>query len=981
MYYYTLAVLHHLPTPKILCDSILQAYMTEHEEPAVALKNGEGVYFDYGMHPGVRQEQPEADSYLHKPTNTTLLPSGQTGTSVNNGDNSAKKKKKKAKRRPIDATINDPNAEYPSSRVIKQAPNGDVIVESLEDEHDDHHDNLSASIWDNLTVEEQEELKRFWESLEEPEKVKLVKIDKKLILDLFRTFSLNQDGSQNSHHNSGAAASTLAGTPHHGCTCNSCGRQSSIIEAELEMIYDNHFDDIIDFIHEVRDIKDLNALPGLLFGGFHMLEEEHRMKKSRARRANNVPPPRITANASEIEHHNEQHPIASPEESLVPSGSSEVTNAAGSPSLAELLEKFRDENPNADWNLCAQLLQEFRANGNTEIDKDAFIKNFGNILSSGGSDISKIPENFASGISKVAEDFLNNDGKTFVEMVEALSGSRSERADTLRTLEEAQANGTSSDLQQPSIDEQFSLDQVGEQYINGRLAQLDGYVKDNLEEEYDYDTYDDPEYDDPEYDEQLSDTESEISEEEKMQEIRRLFLIQVIKLFQERLKNAYKEKLSQDRTRILIEELEAEENAKKKKELKKLKQKEKAKEKKRLQQLAKDEERKRKEEEEKAREEELRQKQEELRAEQKRRKEEARQKKEEEKRKRIEELRLKKEAELKRQEEKEKREREKKALKQESKVESAAKPIEETKEILNAVPEDDPTAELQNAILSGLEQLSIDESSAPVQPLPQLAPQLPSQLPSQIAPQLSTPLSTPLSTQLPAQLPHSSHIPSHHSQTTPFLNEMEMQSPVVSQATATHAPASRGLLWSQSTVNSNFTPFHDGGWNSRNSSIWGNGASSNIWSSQTPTLGGNSMNMCFHPGMANMPGLPNGLEASINSSDAIPLAGANTMSPSMSVPIPQSSTFSTTIENETVRSAAYQAFTMMQNASQLEFGLASAVKLYQTAKMIMATDVSYSQFLGLCRDENDSSYRFDYVYDDYGAVSHIKASVKSSLWN
>ena len=62
------------------------------------------------------------------------------------------------------------------------------------------------------------------------------------------------------------------------CACKYCGRRNSIIEEELESIYDNHFDDIIDFIHEVRDINDLNALPGLLFGGFHMLEEERRQK-------------------------------------------------------------------------------------------------------------------------------------------------------------------------------------------------------------------------------------------------------------------------------------------------------------------------------------------------------------------------------------------------------------------------------------------------------------------------------------------------------------------------------------------------------------------------------------------------------------------------------------------------------------------------------------------------------------------------------
>ena len=62
------------------------------------------------------------------------------------------------------------------------------------------------------------------------------------------------------------------------CACKYCGRRNSIIEEELESIYDNHFDDIIDFIHEVRDINDLNALPGLLFGGFHMLEEERRLQ-------------------------------------------------------------------------------------------------------------------------------------------------------------------------------------------------------------------------------------------------------------------------------------------------------------------------------------------------------------------------------------------------------------------------------------------------------------------------------------------------------------------------------------------------------------------------------------------------------------------------------------------------------------------------------------------------------------------------------
>ena len=39
----------------------------------------------------------------------------------------------------MQAHLNNPEDDYPTSRVIKQAPNGDVIVESLEDEDENHH--------------------------------------------------------------------------------------------------------------------------------------------------------------------------------------------------------------------------------------------------------------------------------------------------------------------------------------------------------------------------------------------------------------------------------------------------------------------------------------------------------------------------------------------------------------------------------------------------------------------------------------------------------------------------------------------------------------------------------------------------------------------------------------------------------------------------------------------------------------------------
>lgn len=1092
------------PHQKFCATQTSPSNMKEPDEPGVALKNGQGVHFDYHMHPEARKDLESTvvagESHLEMPISsnghngTIAVPEGY---GANSNGTSNKKKKKKSKKRHIDATINDPDAEYPTSRVIKQAPNGDVIVESLEDEHHDHHSNLSATIWDNLTIEEQEDLKRFWESLEEPEKVKLVKIDKKLILDLFRTFSSNQQGGQPTHHSPASSSTSLAGTPHHGCTCSSCGRRSSIIEAELEMIYDNHFDDIIDFIHEVRDIKDLNALPGLLFGGFHMLEEEHRMKKTRARRRSTDLQPQtrispITSSTDGPPEPTTTSNVSTPSHSESVSSPSPWTNA-----VAGLLEKFLQENPGASWNKCSQLFQEIQEAGNqvnsgngssegsdreNDDKKTAFLKDFGEMISGGFNDMTlgkqeQFHENFANGIHKIANDFLNNNGKSFVEMVEALSGSRSERADLLKSLQEIEDHSNQQEQpgtvreqieelhdEEPVIPEdiQNQPKEVVGQYVDQRINQL-SELRDRLEEEYDYDTYDDPEYDNQEYDEELSDTESEISEEEKMQEIRRLFLIQVIKLFQERLKNAYKEKLSQDRTRRLIEELEAEENAKKEKELKKLKQKEKAKEKKRLQQVAKDEERRRKEEEERAREEELRLKQEELRAEQKRRKEEARQKKEEEKRKRIEELRLKKEAEKKKQEEKERKERELKEKKERELKEKEEREMMEKKEQLkkeqqpkveqtqekpqappsqtsqsnpsvsdpissrqdNSVSSLDPTHDLQNAILSGLEQLSLGQ-----QPMSHILSQ-----PSQSI------------SQLPIQPP-----------SQPFLDMDQIRSPVTAPAMPTQAQmpqSARGLLWGQ-PVN-NFSPFSEGVWGSRNNSIWGNssmsggsigsgtmgsgtigsgtiGGSASIWGSQTPTLANTTMGMGLQSGINGIQGLslekengsasiagtpgnslpgnslppisrnslsgnsipgsipssiPGNLSGSLpgNLSGSIPgsLPGnlaANSlpgMSPSMSVPLPQP--FPANVDNEMIRTAAYQAFMLLQNSNQLEYGLAAAVKLYQTTILVLSMEVSFSQFLGLCRDDIESSYRFDYVYDDYGAVSHIKASLRSSLWN
>ena len=130
-----------------------------------------------------------------------------------------KKKKKKSKNKHkgspnVEATLNDPDVEYPTSRVIKQTPNGDVIIESLDEPSDAHTKSVTANIWDNATLEEQENLKAFWESLDEAQKIELVKIDKKSIMDIFKNESKTVNTLNNHQNNSntqGGLTSTSGG--------------------------------------------------------------------------------------------------------------------------------------------------------------------------------------------------------------------------------------------------------------------------------------------------------------------------------------------------------------------------------------------------------------------------------------------------------------------------------------------------------------------------------------------------------------------------------------------------------------------------------------------------------------------------------------------------------------------------------------------------------------------------------------------------
>ncbi|CAO1632056.1 unnamed protein product [Sympodiomycopsis kandeliae] len=223
-----------------------------------------------------------------------------------------------------------------------------------------------------------------------------------------------------------------------------------------------------------------------------------------------------------------------------------------------------------------------------------------------GSDVFPLGSSLTvKGILTVADDLLKNDGQKFLEMMEQLADRRMQREEDA-------------------------------------AAELDAISDDDAED-------DDNDIDD--IDEEAE--QDALTDEQRMEEGRRMFQIFAARLFEQRVLSAYRERVAQERQLQLLRELEEEDLAEKEKEAKKQKENQKKKDKKRQVQQKKEEERIRKENEkaaeeaaqrdkvEKQRAAELK-KQEELRIKkeaERKAKEDERLRREEEKRKRLEEER------------------------------------------------------------------------------------------------------------------------------------------------------------------------------------------------------------------------------------------------------------------------------------------------------------------------------------------------------
>lgn len=120
--------------------------------------------------------------------------------------------KKKPSTRVADAEVYDNEADYPSSRVIKRAPNGDVIVESLNDEEKPRADLEGGN---GIPTK----LDSHWESLTSDEKKQILRIEKEEVFEVIKNYQLNNN-----------------------CSCSVCGRRNVAMEQELEQIYNRLYD-------------------------------------------------------------------------------------------------------------------------------------------------------------------------------------------------------------------------------------------------------------------------------------------------------------------------------------------------------------------------------------------------------------------------------------------------------------------------------------------------------------------------------------------------------------------------------------------------------------------------------------------------------------------------------------------------------------------------------------------------------------------
>lgn len=388
----------------------------------------------------------------------------------------------------------------------------------------------------------------------------------------------------------------------HTCSCTVCGRKRTAIEEELEGLYDAYYLELEQFANQGE------GPPMLPSARDFALRPPRGLPSSYTNR----PPSRgrIVEHVGDEDEEDELEEVYSEDE---------VED-----------DDYSDDEPP----------EEFQTSHERDV---ADFLTFGNSLQVKGTQLlESLLRRYGNmdlgGILTVADDLLKNDGKRFIEMMEQLAERRMAREEDAR--------------------EHFSR---GYGHPNGSYSnphnhpppEEDEYDEEEDEEE-DYDDSQDEEYEEeevysnPSVMPSQSHTEcccqDQMTEEQRMEEGRRMFQIFAARMFEQRVLSAYKEKVAKERQQRLLEEIEAEDRESELKKAKKAKDAQKKKDKAAQKKQALAEERARKEAEKAAADAARLEAERQRVAEQKARAEEKRKQKEAQK-KAEEEARLRKEAE------------------------------------------------------------------------------------------------------------------------------------------------------------------------------------------------------------------------------------------------------------------------------------------------------------------------------------------------
>ncbi|KAF9513515.1 hypothetical protein BS47DRAFT_1393230 [Hydnum rufescens UP504] len=422
----------------------------------------------------------------------------------------------------------------------------------------------------------------------------------------------------------------------HGCGCAVCGRKRQVlpptlpffivtaIEEELEVLYEAYYEDLEQYANLQQQYASSGGPPPPGPGPF---------PGSVALDSNGA-----VIGAGTNTHPTTKHPPNHRKHATPPVTNGHVRKPRAPPVQdEEEFDEGEDDYDDDDEEYDEE--DEEEGDDEEEVDEEEEDGKPAPMKTNDSPDMFSIGSNFAAAgpgnILTVADDLLKNDGQKFLEMMEQLAERRMMRED------EAVAS-----------------------------------VEDDSD-----DDDDDEEEDEEEDDDDDDDEEDHVpTEEQKMQEGKRMFSIFAARMFEQRVLQAYRERVAQERQLQLLRELEDEERAAAQKESKKQNANQKKKDKKRQQKAVKDEERIRREAERAEEEAALKAKQEAAEEAQRKKREEEKVKREAERLKREEEKMRQAEERRKRIAEEQRKAAERAALEQKRAAEKAAERAAKEKE-------------------------------------------------------------------------------------------------------------------------------------------------------------------------------------------------------------------------------------------------------------------------------------------------------------